>query len=73
LLAPDALEAALKAGRPGAAAIDVFETEPLPPTASLLQLENLIATPHLGYVEQDSYEIYFRPLFEAIAGYAQAS
>ncbi len=71
LFAPGALEAALKAGRPGAAAIDVFETEPLPPTASLLQLENLIATPHLGYVEQDSYERYFRPLFEAIADYAR--
>ena len=71
LLAPGALEAALKAGRPGAAALDVFETEPLPPTASLLQLDNLIATPHLGYVEQDSYEMYFRPLFEAIADYAR--
>ncbi len=71
LLAPGALEAALRAGRPGAAAIDVFETEPLPPTDPLLQLENLIATPHLGYVEQDSYEMYFRPLFEAIAAQAQ--
>ncbi len=73
LFAPDALEAALKAGRPGAAAIDVFETEPLPPTASLLQLENLIATPHLGYVEQDSYEMYFRPLFEAIASFGKTA
>ncbi len=71
LLAPGALETALQSGRPGAAAIDVFETEPLPPTASILQLESLIATPHLGYVEQDSYEMYFRPLFEAIAGYAK--
>jgi len=71
LLAPGVLEAALSAGRPGAAAIDVFETEPLPPTASVLQLPNLIATPHLGYVEQDSYEMYFRPLFEAIARHAQ--
>lgn len=67
LMAPGALEAALRAGRPGAAAIDVFETEPLPPTASLLQLDNLLPTPHIGYVEQDSYEMYFRPLFEVIA------
>lgn len=67
LIAPGALEAALRSGCPGAAAIDVFDTEPLPPTASLLQLDNLIATPHIGYVEQDSYEQYFRPLFEAIA------
>lgn len=67
LMAPGALEAALRARRPGAAAIDVFDTEPLPPTAPLLQLDNLIATPHLGYVEQDSYELYFRSLFETIA------
>ncbi len=67
LIAPGALEAALRAGRPGAAAVDVFETEPLPPTASLLQLDGLLATPHIGYVEQDSYEKYFRPLFDAIA------
>ncbi len=67
LIAPGALEAALRDGHPGAAAIDVFETEPLPPTAPLLQLDNLLATPHLGYVEQDSYDMYFRPLFETIA------
>ena len=73
LIAPGALETALRAGRPGAAAIDVFETEPLPPTAALLQLENLIATPHIGYVEQDSYDMYFRPLFEAIAERAKHS
>lgn len=73
LIAPGALEAALREGRPGAAAIDVFETEPLPPTTSLLQLENLIATPHIGYVEQQSYEMYFRPLFEAIEARARAS
>lgn len=70
LIAPGALAAALQQGRPGAAAIDVFETEPLPPTDPLLQLDNLIATPHLGYVEQDSYEMYFQPLFEAIAARA---
>ncbi len=73
LIAPGALDNALRAGRPGAAAIDVFETEPLPPTASLLQLENLLATPHIGYVEQDSYELYFRPLFEEIAKFAAAA
>ncbi len=73
LIAPGALEDALRAGRPGAAAIDAFEPEPLPPTSPLLQLDNVLATPHLGYVEQDSYERYFRPLFEAIAERAKRS
>ena len=66
LIAPGALEAALRAGRPGAAALDVFEVEPLPVNASLLQLDNVLATPHIGFVETDSYERYFRPAFEAI-------
>lgn len=73
LIAPGALESALRAGRPGAAAIDVFETEPLPPTSPLLQLDNVLATPHLGYVEQDSYEAYFQPLFRTIAERAKRS
>lgn len=70
LMAPGVLERALRAGRPGAAAIDVFDEEPLPPTAALLQLPNVLATPHIGYVEQDSYETLYRPLFEAIAAFA---
>jgi D-3-phosphoglycerate dehydrogenase / 2-oxoglutarate reductase len=70
LVAPGALEAALRAGRPGQAALDVFETEPLPPTSPLLQMENVLATPHLGYVEQDSYELYFRAAFENIVAFA---
>jgi D-3-phosphoglycerate dehydrogenase len=73
LIAPGALASALRAGRPGAAAIDVFETEPLPPTSPLLQLDNVLATPHLGYVEQDSYEAYFQPLFRTIAERAKRS
>ena len=66
LIAPNALEQALKAGRPGAAAVDVYESEPVLPTLALLRLENVLATPHIGFVEQDSYERYFRPAFEAI-------
>ena len=59
LVADGALEAALPQGRPGAAALDVFTDEPLPPTSPLLQLPNVLATPHLGYVERDGYELYF--------------
>jgi D-3-phosphoglycerate dehydrogenase len=71
LIAPGALEEALRSGRPGAAAIDVFETEPMLPTAPILQLDNLLATPHIGFVEQDSYEHYFRPAFEALVAFAK--
>ncbi|MGB4344900.1 MAG: D-2-hydroxyacid dehydrogenase family protein [Burkholderiaceae bacterium] len=70
LLAPGVLEAALRSGRPAFAATDVFDAEPVLPTATILQLENLLATPHIGFVEQESYEHYFRPAFEAIVAFA---
>lgn len=69
LITPGVLEAALRSGHPGGAALDVFESEPLPPTASLLQLDNVLATPHIGFVEQDSYERYFQPVFEALVDF----
>lgn len=70
LLVPEALQTALEAGRPGYAALDVFDNEPLPPTSPLLRMENVLATPHLGYVEQDSYEQYFSSAFQNILDYA---
>lgn len=73
LVAPGALEAALRAGRPGMAAIDVFESEPPAPDHPLLRIPTVLATPHLGYVEQDSYEMYFRAAFENVVQFANGT
>ncbi len=73
LVATDALQAALQLGRPGFAALDVYESEPLAPTSPLLKMENVLASPHLGYVEKDSYEIYFRSAFQNILDYANGT
>jgi D-3-phosphoglycerate dehydrogenase len=73
LIAEGALQAALEQGRPGAAAIDVFENEPPPADLALLQMENVLATPHIGYVEKDSYELYFRAAFQNIIDFTQGS
>jgi D-3-phosphoglycerate dehydrogenase len=70
LVAEGALEAALHAGRPGTAALDVYHSEPLGADAPLLRIPTVLATPHLGYVEQDSYELYFRAAFENIVNFA---
>ncbi|MFZ6871546.1 D-2-hydroxyacid dehydrogenase family protein [Undibacterium sp. Di27W] len=70
LVQEGALEAALDAGCPGFAAIDVFESEPVATEHSLLHRENVLATPHLGYVEQSSYELYFRIAFQNIVDFA---
>lgn len=70
LVEAGALEAALHAGRPGMAALDVFTEEPLAPDAPLLRMPTVLATPHLGYVEQDSYELYFRAAFENVVNFA---
>jgi D-3-phosphoglycerate dehydrogenase len=70
LVAPGALEAALACGRPGQAALDVYESEPLKPDSPLLRMDNVLAAPHLGYVEADSYELYFRAAFQNIVDYA---
>jgi len=73
LLQPDALVAALNRGRPGMAAVDVFESEPILQGHALLRLENCVCTPHIGYVEQDSYETYFAAAFDNIVNYVRGT
>jgi D-3-phosphoglycerate dehydrogenase len=72
LIEPGALVAALRAGRPGYAAVDVYEEEPIYGAAHpLLALENAVCTPHLGYVEKDSYEMYFGQAFDQVVRFAE--
>jgi D-3-phosphoglycerate dehydrogenase len=74
LIAPGALEAALRAGRPGYAAVDVYEEEPiLGAQHPLLSMDNAVCTPHLGYVEKDSYELYFGQAFDNVIAFAARS
>jgi len=71
LIAPGALVAALQAGRPGRAAVDVYEQEPvLDTTHPLLQMDNVVCTPHIGYVSVDEYELQFSDIFDQIVAYA---
>jgi D-3-phosphoglycerate dehydrogenase / 2-oxoglutarate reductase len=65
-----ALEAGLRQGRPGFAALDVFDEEPIyDEKHALLQMPNVLCTPHLGYVEQQGYELYFARAFENVLNY----
>ena len=71
LVEPGALLNALRAGRPGYAAVDVFEKEPLRDTGDpLLNMDNVVATPHIGYVSRDEYEIQFTDIFDQVVSYA---
>jgi D-3-phosphoglycerate dehydrogenase / 2-oxoglutarate reductase len=71
LIAPDALVNALRAGRPGMAAVDVYEDEPMRDTGHpLLTMDNVVCTPHIGYVSREEYEVQFTDIFDQITAYA---
>ena len=71
LIAPGVLVEALRAGRPAMAAVDVYESEPLRDTVDpLLTMDNVVCTPHIGYVSRDEYEIQFTDIFDQIVAYA---
>ena len=71
LIEEGALVSALNRGRPGMAAVDVFESEPILQGHPLLRLENAVCTPHIGYVEQDSYELYFGAAFDNVVNFIE--
>ena len=74
LVESGALEKALREGRPGRAAVDVFASEPVyDPAHPLLRLPNVLATPHIGFVERDTYERYLGDAFEAINAFCAGS
>jgi len=74
LIEPGALENAVKAGKPGLAAVDVFEEEPMRDTASeLLTSDRVVATPHIGYVTRDEYDLQFADIFDQILAYADGA
>lgn len=70
LIEPGALVEALRAGRPGMAAVDVYEDEPVRAGHPLLTMDNVVCTPHIGYVTRDEFEIQFADIFDQIAAYA---
>jgi D-3-phosphoglycerate dehydrogenase / 2-oxoglutarate reductase len=74
LIAPGALVSALRAGRPGMAAVDVYEEEPvLDPDHPLLTMDNVVCTPHIGYVCREEYEVQFAEIFDQIIAYSAGS
>jgi D-3-phosphoglycerate dehydrogenase / 2-oxoglutarate reductase len=74
LIAPGALVAALRAGRPGMAAVDVYEQEPLRDVDDpLLRMDNVVCTPHIGYVTREEWELQFSDIFDQINAFAEGS
>ncbi len=74
LIEPHALVEALRAGRPGMAAVDVYETEPLKDVNdALITMDNVICTPHIGYVTEDEFELQFSDIFDQVLAFDQGA
>jgi len=73
LIETNTLISALNRGRPGMAAVDVFEAEPILQGHALLRLENCICTPHIGYVEQNNYEQLFGAAFDNVVSFIKGT
>jgi len=74
LLEAGALVEALRSGRPGMAAVDVFDREPVPETdAPLLTMENVVCTPHIGYVTREEWDLQFSDVFDQVAAFARGA
>jgi D-3-phosphoglycerate dehydrogenase len=73
LIQPGALLAALRQGRPGFAAVDVYEEEPVSPDHPFLQMPNVLCTPHSAWAEWDNFELYFREAYEQIVAFERGS
>jgi D-3-phosphoglycerate dehydrogenase len=73
LIEPGALEAALRAGRPGLAAVDVYESEPVFGAHPLVAMDNVVSTPHIGYVTRDEWELQFADIFDQINAFASGA
>jgi D-3-phosphoglycerate dehydrogenase len=73
LIAPGALVTALEAGRPGMAAVDVYEQEPALADNPLFKIDNVVCTPHIGFVTHEEYEIQFADIFDQIIAYADGT
>jgi D-3-phosphoglycerate dehydrogenase len=74
LIEPGALAAALRGGRPGMAAVDVYENEPVTdPSDPLLSMDNVVCTPHIGYVTREEYELQFSDVFDQVVAFANGT
>jgi phosphoglycerate dehydrogenase-like enzyme len=73
LIDQPALVAALKEGRIAGAGLDVYDQEPLPPEHPILSAPNTVLTPHLGYVTEENYRVYFQGAVEAVEGYLKGN